>query len=241
MAIPLVIPNTVQVRLLWSLSGSLGINVLHAIAPGGYTVNQTTANTLGAAVKSAFSANLGATMNGSVAIVRVGLRDLRTANSAEFLDSGAAVGGTGTGDMLPASVASAVTLRTAKAGKSFTGRVYISGFIEAENDANGSTSSAAASAAVGFMVGVQSAMTASGLQLAVASRPSEEKIVVETTNHNDGTTTLRTLSHTTAKPGQSTPVTAVQSRTASWESQRRRTNGRGVAPAGLFPVAEATL
>lgn len=241
MALPLVIPNTVQVRLLWALSGSLGINVIHAIAPGGFTVNQTTANTLGAAIKAAYTANLSTMHNPSTALVRVGLRDLRTANQAEFLDSGALAGGVTTGDMLPPSVASAVTLRTAKAGKSFTGRVYIGGFIETQNDVNGSTVSAAATAAVNFMVGVQSAMTSSGLQLAVASRPAEEKIVVETTNHNDGTTTLRTISHETAKPGQSTPVTLVQSRTSGWESQRRRGNGRGVPPSTLFAVAEATL
>jgi len=241
MAIPLVIPNTVQIRLLWSLSANLGINVIHAIAPGGYVVNQTTANTLGASIKAAFSAQLGVHMNPSSALVRVGLRDLRTPNQAEFLDDGAAVGGVTAGDMLPPSVATAVTLRTAKAGKSFTGRVYIGGFIEADNDVNGTTVSVAATAAVNFMVGVQSALTSSGLQLAVASRPAEEKIIVETTNHNDGTTTLRTLSHETAKPGQATPVTLIQSRTSGWESQRRRGNGRGVAPSSLFPVASARL
>lgn len=241
MAVPLVIPNTIQVRLLWTLSGSLGINVIHAIAPGAYAVNQTTTNTLAAAIKAAFTAQLAVRMNPSTAIMRVGVRDLRQPNQAEFLDSGAAAGGTTVEDMLPANVASAVTLRTAKSGKSFTGRVYISGFVESSNDQNGTTVSAAATAAVNFIVGVQSAMTGQGLQLAVASRPSEEKIVVETTNHNDGTTTLRTLSHTTAKAGQSTPVTLIQSRVPGWESQRRRTNGRGAAPSAFVAVASVEV
>ena len=241
MPISPVIPNTVEVRLLWSLSGALAVNVLHAIAPGGYTVNQTTTNTLAAAIKSAWSANLGAAMSTSVGLIRVGLRDLRTANQAEYLDSGNAVAGATAGDMLPPNVASMVTLRTANAGKSFRGRVYIGGFLETQNDASGNTLLAAATAAVNFMVGVQAAMTSSGLQLAVSSRPSEEKILVETTNHNDGTTTTRTVSHTKAKPGQSTPVTVIQSRNNAWESQRRRGNGRGATPTALSPVVSVTL
>jgi hypothetical protein len=239
MAISPVIPNTVQVRLLWALGGQLGVNVLHGIAPGGYTVNQTTTNTLGAAIKSAFTSNLATLMPPAAGLVRVGLRDIRQANQAEFLDSGAAVAGTTAGDMLPAANAVCVTLRTAKAGKSFRGRTYISGFLETQNDSTGNTASGASTAAVAFMNAVAAAFVSSGLELAVGSRPGENTTLVKTINHSDGTTTTDTVYHSPARAGQSNAVIAIQSRTNNWESQRRRMNGRGLSPTLLTPVAQA--
>lgn len=240
MALPLVIPSCIQVRLLWTLNGQLGVNVLHGNVTGSVTVNQALANTLGSAIKSAFTTNFGTLMNGSVALARVGVRDLRSANQAEFLDTGALVGGTGAGDSLPNQNCACITLRTALSGKSFRGRVYISGFTEAENSGTGLTVQAANDASVAFITAIDAALRSNGMVLSVASRPQEEKILTETTNHANGTTTVRTLSHQTAKPGTSQAVTVIAARDANWQSQRRRGNGRGVNPS-LFDVASHTL
>lgn len=242
MALPLVIQNCIQVRLLFVLAGQLGVNVLHGTVTGGVVVNQALANTLGSAIKSAWSSNLGAHCPPSTALVRVGVRDLRSANLTEFLDTGAAVGGIATAvDALPAQNAAVVTLRTALSGKSFRGRVYISGFSEAENDVNGNTATAANTAAVAFIAAVQGAMTTSLITLAVASRPAERKTLVETTFHADGTSTARTLSTTTAKAGGAQNVTSVAARDANWQSQRRRSNGRGAPPTLLADIASHTF
>lgn len=226
---PLVIPNTIQVRLLWALSGQLGVNVLHGTV-GALAVTQGLAETVGAAIKSSFSSTLAAHFNSSNALVRVGLRDLRNPNMTEFLDTGALIGGSHVADALPTQNAACITLRTASSGKSFRGRVYISGFTEDDNDVNGLTASAGNIAAANFLIAVQANLLTNGITLAVASRPAEEKILTETTNHVDGTTTVRTLSHQTAKSGQSTRVTAIVVRDANWQSQRRRSNGRGLPP-----------
>jgi hypothetical protein len=134
-----------------------------------------------------------------------------------------------------------MTLRTASAGKSFRGRVYLGGFIETENDASGNALTVVSTNCVSFLTAVSSAMTASGLTFAVASRPAERTTVVETTFHNDGTTSTRTITQSPARTGGSTPVTNISSRNTGWETQRRRTNGRGALPTSLFPVAQAQI
>ena len=236
MAISPVISNCVQVRLLWNLSGALGINVLHGVAAPGVVVNQTLADNIGGLIKTQFSNQIANIMATGVSLVKIGLRDLRVANAAEFLDSGAGIAGTGTGDMLPADVCTLVTLRTAQAGKSFRGRVYLSGFTESENTATGTTLLAANTQSVAFMQAVGNAMGSLQMPLGVASRPSELVVITKTTTHTDGTTTVKTLSTTKAKSGVVTPVTLYQALDAQWQSQRRRTNGRGAVPTSFGQV-----
>jgi len=241
MAVSPIIPSTVQVRLLWSLAGQGAINVLHGIVPGGFVANQAIANTLGAAIKAAFSTNLGPLFTANCALMRVGIRDMRTANNFEWLDEGAAVGGVLAGEALPPNVALCITLRTEKSGKSFRGRVYLGGWSEQENSATGTALASASSAGVAFLTGVSAAMGNSGMTLAVASRNAEHVVVTRETFHADGTTTVDTLSDTAARAAQSTIVTEVQSRDANWETQRRRTNGRGAPPTALIAVARQRI
>lgn len=238
MAISPVIANAVQVRLAWNIAGQGAYNVLNAQASAGVVVNQALAETLGSAIKSAYTSNLQAVTGLTSGLIRVGVRDLRVPNAAEFLDTGAGIPGAATGDPLPGFVSACFTLRTAKSGKSFRGRVYLGGFTEADNDTSGSAALAIATAGVNFLNAVKAAMTASQLTWAVASRPSEAYIINKTTTHNDGTTTTKTLTRVTAKSGGVEPITSVSSRSGAWETQRRRTNGRGVLPTSLGPVAE---
>lgn len=232
MPISQIVPNTIEVRTLGVIANQLAINVFHAIA-GSAVVNQALANTLGAAIKAAWTANLGALCPSQTSLVRVGVRDLRVEHGPEFLDAGAAVVGTGVGDVLPGQVALCLTLRTAQAGKSFRGRTYLGGFMETQNDASGFATQATQTAAVAYMTAVSNALTGSQLTLAVTTRPAERVVVTRTTFHNDGTTTVKTLSQQTAKPGNSTPITLIQSRNGYWETQRRRSNTRGAPPALL--------
>jgi hypothetical protein len=236
-----VIANTMEVRLLWSMSGQGAINVLHGLKVGAVTNSQTLANTLGTAIKAAFTSNLGSHCPAGAGIIRVGTRDLSTANQPEFLDTNALVSGTAVTDALPTSVAVCVTLRTALSGKSFRGRVYLGGFSEADNDPSGIGTQTLATACTSFMTAVSAAMTASSLTLAVSSRPAEAYTITKFTTHNDGTTSTRTIGRGAARSGQSNAVTSLAVRNLQWESQRRRTNGRG-APASLFNAAsEVTL
>jgi len=228
---PLVIPNAVQVRLLFNLAGSGAVNVLGAQRPAGLVIDQTITNTVGAAIKAAWSTNIGPLCIGNVALVRVGLRDLGSANRPEFLDSGAQATGTApAGDSLPPSTAMCITLKTALSGKSFRGRVYLGGFDEAQNGASGAALQAAADAGVAFITAIGAALTASTMTLAVLSRPAFATVTNKTTTFSDGSTQVETISRTNAHPGTSQAVTLIQSRNLGWETQRRRANQRGAIP-----------
>lgn len=236
----LVVPNGVLVRLLWNIGATTTINVLGATAAGGTVVNQALANALGTAIKAAVtSSGLISHLSGTCALNQVGVRDVRSANNAEFLDSGANVVGTAVGDQLPGGVALVITLRTARAGQSYRGRVYLGGFTETDNNATGGAATALGTAGTAFVVAIQSAMNANGLTLSVMSRPAPA-IDYQTTIHNaDGTTTIK-QHHRNARPGGVTPVTAVLLRNTVWDSQRRRTAPGSVSTL-FMPVVQTDL
>lgn len=197
----LLIPNTVMVRLLWASPTHRPVNVLGALKTGTVTVNQALANTVGTAIKAAFtSSGQAAVVGTAVSLVNIGLRDISTINLAEFLDSGAAVPGTATGSLLPPQTALVSTLRTANAGRSYRGRVYLMGYVSTGMDALGASSVAARTAASNFVNAINTALQASAMQLAVMSRPNPA----------------------TGKVGFSTAVTTVQMRDAIFDTQRRR-------------------
>lgn len=223
--VQVVVSGAAQVRLLWTTLNGQGtqINVLGAAKSGSVVVNQALANALGSAIKGALtSTGLVANLHSTVSLVNVGVRDISSGNNAEFLDTGAAVPGSGgASDPLPHGVALVVTLRTAKAGASYRGRVYLGGFTETENIGAATASAALSANGVAFIAAIQSAMSANGLTLAVVSRPAEATQTTEVILHADGTTTT-VQRHTKARPGAVTNVTAIQLRNATWDSQRRR-------------------
>lgn len=198
----LIVPNAGQLRLIWSLGGALyALNVLGVVNTGAVAITQALTNTIGTAIKSALtSSTLGANIHTTVALANVGLRDVRSANTAEFLDSGGATAGTATGDVLPPQTAIVVTLRTAQAGRSFRGRVYLCGFAEASNATGGT--SALGTAPVGFVTAIKSALVTSGLDLGVLSRPAPLAAP--------------------PRAGFITPVTSIVMRDTVWDTQRRR-------------------
>jgi hypothetical protein len=189
-------------RLIWSLSGSLyALNVLGVVNAGSVAITQALTNTLGTAIKAGLtSSGLGAQLGTAVALANIGLRDIRTANTAEFLDTAGATAGTGAGDVLPPQTAMVVTLRTAQAGRRFRGRVYLPGFVEATNSALGAYVGAAGG--VAFVTAIQSALITSGLNLGVLSRPNPDALP--------------------PSAGFITVVTAIVIRDLIWDTQRRR-------------------
>lgn len=230
MAPPLQVAQASVVRLHYAVAGQLAICVYGALVTGNPTFDQAFANTLGAALKSNFLTNLASHMNSGSGLIRVSVRDIRQANLTEFFDTNPSQVGTGVGDSLPPQTAICITLRTAKSGKSFRGRSYIPGWLEADNAATGQQATTATSAALAYMTGIQTAFSNNGLNLAVLSRPADRQTLTRTTFHSDGTQETEILSETKAKTGSIERVTALESRTAGWETQRRRANSRGATP-----------
>jgi hypothetical protein len=154
--------------------------------------------------------------------MQVGVRDLSSASLAEFLDTGAAVPGLDATDMLPGGNAYVVTLRTARAGQSFRGRVYLGGYTEGGNGPTGAIATPVAVAGTAFVTSIGTTMGANGLTFSVLSRPSELTVLTKDVTHPDGTHTITTHSRA-ARAGGLTDVIAVEARNTIWDSQRRRT------------------
>jgi len=192
----LVVSNGVLVRLLWTRGGlTYAINVYGATGLGPAQINQAFANTLGAAIKSAFATSTwNAQVSSQVSLDKVGVRSIGALNQPEFLDSGVGVAGTATGNFLPPQTALVITLRTALAGKEYRGRTYLCGFSVTANDPNGLATVATTNVAGGWVTAIKDALTANGLTMAVISR----------------------------KLNIGTPITLILSRNNVWETQRRR-------------------
>lgn len=230
------------VTLYYSLNGVLAMNRIGCRVTGTQSFNQAHAELVGAAAKSQWSTHMAPLCSSTTSLVRVGVRDFRTAARPEFRDTGAAAVGTGTGDAMPGQDALCITLRTAGSGKSFRGRVYIGGFNEAQNGPNGIALLSAVTGATDFLNSLNGlALTPNGLTMAVITKPQDDIRITKVRTQLDGTTETHLLSHQVAKPGQISDVTQVESRNASWETQRRRVNGRGAAPTSLDALVSIPL
>jgi hypothetical protein len=234
--------NAGFLRIFWSLNGQLGINVVGLRVPSGVQITQTLANTVGAAVKASYASNLKPIQPPGTNLIKVGLRDFRAPNQIEFLDTGPSeVGGEAAGQLLPAQIAMCITLRTALSGRSGRGRLYIPGWSETSSDASGTATTGAATAGVAFVTGIKSAVEASGMFMAVVSRPSDEHIVLRRTLVNGEQTEEEIISRELQKAGAVNDVTAIQARNNTWEQQRRRVNGRGGGAPAVQVVAQQTF
>lgn len=197
----LVVANAAQLRLIWGVGGQLyALNVLGVVA-NAVPITQALTNTLGTAIKGSLaSSGHASNLHTTVTLANIGLRDIRTPNQFEFLDTGGPTAGTGTGDLLPPQIALCITLRTAQAGASYRGRIYLPGFAEALNTAGGTAIGTAV--AIAWVAAIQSALVAQSMNLGVLSRPDAERVP--------------------PKVGWITPVTAIVCRDAVWDTQRRR-------------------
>lgn len=237
----MVVPLGAELKLYWGIAGNGAVNVLGMIVTGNPVFNQALAESVGSAVKSAFTSNLAVRIGNGSALVRVGVRDLRGDHLPEFRDTGAQAPGTAVGDPLPAHVALCLTLRTAGSGKSFRGRTYLGGFTETDNSTQGTCTQAAATSSIAFITAIDTALTASGLRLAVLTRPQLDTVISKTVTQTNGTTETTIMSHQTAKSGSAKQVTVVESRNLQWETQRRRNNGRGALPAIFNSASSQSL
>lgn len=168
---PLVVPSAALIRLVWASGGTpYAVNVIGARKTVGL-IDQAVADQVATAVRSALTTSgLVAQIHTTVSLSQVGIRDISTPSNPEFIGAGTAVAGTGTGKKLPPQVSACITLRTARAGKSFRGRFYTPGFSDVALAADGSIVSAASTAAATFVVLVRDGIAGLGLGLAIVSR-----------------------------------------------------------------------
>lgn len=169
---PLVVPSAALLRLVWNMGASpYAVNVIGARKTSPAAITQSQANSLGAAVGASFtSSGLAAQVHSGVSLTSVGIRDISAPSLPELVAAMAAVPGANAGNMLPPQIAFCVTLRTALAGRSFRGRVYLPGFTVGGNTTSGGATATVSTACLAFVNGIDSAMAANGLDLAIVSR-----------------------------------------------------------------------
>jgi hypothetical protein len=211
---PLVIPNTAQVILHWFQGAAFASNVLGAIRPGTTAIDQGVAESIGAAIKSGLtSSGLLPLLAADVSLANVGVRDTSSAGQPEYQDSGGLITGTAADEALPRQTALVVSCRTDRAGASYRGRVYLSGFTEISNGPGGQASGAAQTASVAFVQACSDAMDAAGLSFAVLSRPRLAFTIPAV--------------EIAAKAGFATAITSLEMRNSMWDTQRRRATPGG--------------
>jgi hypothetical protein len=208
---PVVIPNGVKVILVWNLTnGKVGRNVLWANVPGGFAATASVAETVRAALvaRSEFTALLGF-LALTVSLAGVHLQDARSAGNPEIASTGAATAGTGTGLALPDEVALALTLRTARVGTQFRGRLYQPGYAAVALAAGGVASTATVTALSNYGTALNAVIGANVGTWSIA-QPARAAY------------TGRTGTQHPARAAALVPITSWICRDNHWDSQRRR-------------------
>jgi hypothetical protein len=200
----LVVPNTVQVRLIWTVTGTpFAVNVLHFRNVTGVVVNQVLADNIATEIETAWGLAVGVSgnINSATGITRVDIRNLDEPSQPEYSGTVTGAVGNGSAEMLPKQVSLVATLRTALAGRSYRGRVYVPGFTESANSAGGVASVTAMSIAEGLVGNIRSGMAGLDLLMGVVS-----------TRFNGAPRLINVI----------TDVVSVQVRDNQWDNQRRR-------------------
>jgi len=174
--------EAISVRLTWTVTDNRPQSqVLHFYNPAPIVVDQTLADNIAAEVDDAMTGTTGfrSFMRTSVNLAEVAVRDEAVPNQPEYI-SEVDVAGTSSTDLLPVQTALCVTLRTAKAGRSFRGRLYFGGFAEGASGAAGRISENLQTGAADFVSAVAAGVNSigGGLQLGVLSRTLDEINVV---------------------------------------------------------------
>lgn len=188
----LVIPDTVQVRLIWRRGGvDHAVNVIHFLNMAGTPVNAGMADGLAAVIRAAALTTIGGTTYAAwkttaYTMDRLTVRNIDKPNEPEVPNVGAVLlTGTSVAQPLPPASSLVSTLRTSFAGKSFRGRIYDLGYGETANDNLGDPLPAAATRQTAFWNEVRNqANSLMGLQLAVASRKKSQSFAVTSIDTN---------------------------------------------------------
>lgn len=206
----LVVPLAGQARLHWRFhtANVLWFNVFGFNYTGTPAIDPASVESLFTAIKGAFSTNLALTMT-DTRLLALGLRDVRTESQAEVLSTSAFVGSTSAAPANPRNVSMVTTLRTAKAGRQWRGRLYLSGWDTGYNTTEGVSGPGAEVAALNFWNAVKDAFENAGWTWALLQRELPER-----KDKQGNTLPLR--------PAHAESVTQLVATDDVWDTQRRR-------------------
>jgi hypothetical protein len=138
--------NTVECKVSWVGGPGQGyfFNILHLFYAAIADVDQAFADTVAGDLGSAFSStDWHLAINDDVTLASITVRDLRAPDLPAF-DANVGIPGSSNADPLPAQIALVTTLRTTVGSRRGRGRIYGSGYTEAQNDSSGNVAPAVA-------------------------------------------------------------------------------------------------
>jgi hypothetical protein len=209
---PVVVPNAIKVMPLWTLGdGKVTRSVLGGIVGSFTSASSTVAEAIRAAwVGNSQFAPLLAQIASTVSFTGIEIQDIRQAGNPVFRSTGAAVPGTGTGTELPDEVALVLTLRTAKIGRQWHGRLYQQGWSSVALGAGNTANPAAVTALTNYPNCILAGMAAGGLSWGLI-QPARQAY-----------TSPKTGTSFPARAAHIEPITSQLVRDNHWDSQRRR-------------------
>lgn len=172
---PLVIPNTLMVKLEWGTPGATGEVEFSNVTFATYTSVPPNLTTLAESLFTSFKAGLASSnwatfVSTAYAFKRVQVKDINVKNLPWHISSGAEVAGSGAGAALPAQAAVVVTSLTQFSGREWHGRSYLGGLdAGAQIDAR-HHGPAAGQAGVDFLGTIKSSFQTNSLTMALAQR-----------------------------------------------------------------------
>lgn len=208
---PVVIPGCCQVVLKWvTPSGRQALNVLHASVPGGFAATTAIANAIHTALSTGAAWDaLKALMGTASAFEGVRLLDLRAANNAPVDSTSTSEAGTSAADPLSPATSLVITLRTARAGPGFRGRIYIPNWTVDAVTGLAEANAGAVAALQAWANTIPTAFSGSSISLAIA-QPARAAYT-----GSSGTAHL-------ARAAATQLVTQLVVRNGFWDNQRRR-------------------
>lgn len=209
---PLVIPNCLEVKLLWALpNGKQATNVLHAQINDFFVLSQTTLDTVADSLFSGGPAgDLAAHQANTSSLVAMEWKDLRTPYALTLRSTVDPVPGGSTDQPLPEQNAFVVTLGTNFSGRQNRGRVYLPSFTTAACIAAGRMSSTIVAICVAFVQDIHDTLAANSAQLAIA-QPARASYVSPFTGHT-----------IPARDANIVEVVSISALDNKFDSQRRR-------------------
>jgi hypothetical protein len=171
MANPGFVANAVEVRIHWSDPSRAFLNVMHMQYTTAGPLNPNVAQTISTSIEgSPGLADWLGFCAATTSYVGVDVRDLRSPNEPLISSTTTSTPGTSPDTALAPQTALVVTLRTAKAGRAFRGRVYLGGMALNATDGTGKIAAAANTAGIGMVNAVAAGMVASGGTIALLQK-----------------------------------------------------------------------
>jgi hypothetical protein len=203
------INGCIEVRMRFISNTKVWVATIHGNGGGTYVPSTANADLLFTALATPWTTRLANFIHPNCSFMGVTVRDMTKRDNAEFDSTGAPHVGIATGDEMPADVTAVLTENIAKRGRGAKGRIYLSGWAENANAANGQMDPTVQTALNGLGTDWLAAMSAQGIPAVVAKPARQEYLGVTGTSHP-------------ARDAGMEPVTGYSCRDREWDTQRRR-------------------